>query len=122
MRSAHIKGMILTAVAGITFRTVDLAPSNVDEGLSPRSAWSVRLFTCILCIFITASIIALCFVGFFVPITIEFTTIDIVALLYLSFVNNPRLIANSQSEAFLKDHAKRFQLVDPDVKFLHQPR
>lgn len=32
------------------------------------------------------------------------------------------IIANSQSEAFLKDHAKRFQLVDPDVKFLHQPR
>ena len=134
MQSAHIKGMILTAVAGITFRTVDLAPSNVNEGLSPRSAWSVRLFylrlclpsevrifrehfkmpkwrrigllrprvwhslilrlsernkdsfTCILCIFITASIIAPCFIGFFVPITIEFTTIDIVALLYLSFM------------------------------------
>lgn len=32
------------------------------------------------------------------------------------------IIANSQSEAFLKDHAKRFQLVDPNVKFLHQPR
>lgn len=32
------------------------------------------------------------------------------------------IIANSQSEAFLKAHAKRFQLVDPDVKFLHQPR
>lgn len=34
MQSAHIKGMILTAVAGITFRTVDLAPSNVNEGLA----------------------------------------------------------------------------------------
>lgn len=74
----NVAGIIFALVAGLTNAFYTVACERILSYTDP--------FTCIVCIFTMASIIALGFVRLFVPITIELTTVDIVALLYLGFM------------------------------------
>lgn len=105
-------GIVFALIAGLTNAFYTVACERILRNTDP--------FTCIFCIFTTASIIALCFVGLFVPITIEVTTIDMAALLYLGFMTmGVTMLVYTLSLQFISSKtAVTIALLDPITAFV----